>query len=141
MRWIGVDPGTQNVGLAISDPNERLAVTLEVVPASAAVPAIRAIALREEAGGIVVGLPLRLDSSEGDAARGARRFGERLARVTGLPVEYEDEKLTSVEADRRTAGFAGDQPNDDVAAAILLQQFLDRRRAETEAREDPGDSV
>ena len=140
MRWIGVDPGTKNVGIAISDPNERLAVTLEVVPANAAVSAIRAIAAREEAGGIVVGLPLRLDSSEGDAARGARRFGERLARVTGLPVEYEDEKLTSVEADRRTASVSRGRPNDDVAAAILLQQFLDRRRANGSG-EDATDSL
>ncbi len=140
MRWIGVDPGTKNVGIAISDPDERLAVTLEVVPANAAVPAIRAIAAREEAGGIVVGLPLRLDSSEGDAARGARRFGERLARVTGLPVEYEDEKLTSVEADRRTASVSSGRPNDDVAAAILLQQFLDRRRADQRG-EDSTDSL
>lgn len=141
MRWIGVDPGAKNVGLAISDPDERIAVTLEVVPASAAVPAIRAIARREEAGGIVVGLPLRLDSSEGDAARGARRFGERLARATGLPVEYEDEKLTSDEADRRVGAAARDRPNDDVAAAILLQQFLDRRRADAEAGEDAADPV
>ena len=140
MRWIGVDPGTKRVGLAISDPDERLAVTLEVVPANAAVPAIRAIAKREQARGIVVGLPLRLDSTEGDAARSARRFGERLARVTGLPVEFEDEKLTSVEADRRTAGLSGGEPNDDIAAAILLQQFLDRRRA-AEVGEDPSDPV
>ncbi len=138
MRWIGVDPGTKRVGLAISDPDERFAVTLEVVPANAAVPAIRAIAKREQAGGIVVGLPLRLDSTEGDAARNARRFGERLGRVTGLPIEFEDEKLTSVEADRRTAGLSRGEPNDDVAAAILLQQFLDRRRA-AEVGEDPSD--
>ncbi len=139
MRWIGVDPGSRRVGLAISDPEERLAVTLEVVPANAAVPAIRSIARREEAGGIVVGLPLRLDDTEGDAARAARKFGERLARVTGLPVEFEDEKLTSMEADRRTAGTSRGSPNDDVAAAIVLQQFLDRRHAGGTGGEDAPD--
>lgn len=132
MRWLGVDPGTRRVGIAVCDPEERIAVPVEVVPASAAVPAVRTIAAREQAGGVVVGLPLLLDGSEGEAARLARRLGERIRRRLDLPVEYEDERFTTVEAEReveRGGGVAG-EPRDDGAAALILQQFIDRRRTE-----------
>ena len=124
MRWLGVDPGSVRVGLAACDPEERVAVPIEIVPASAAFPAIRAIAKREEIGGIVIGLPRTLAGEEGGAARAARKLGDRLARL-GLPIEYEDERLTSVAAER---GMPRGQSADDVAAALLLQQFIDRRR-------------
>jgi putative pre-16S rRNA nuclease len=129
VRWLGVDPGGRRVGLAACDPNERVAVPLEVVPASAAFPAIRSIVAREGIGGVVVGLPLSLDGSEGAAARQSRRLGERIERVLELPVEYEDERLSTVAAER---GHHGPKPRDDIAAALILQQFIDRRR-----REDP----
>ena len=125
VRWLGVDPGAARVGIAACDPEERLAVPLEVVPASAAFPAIRAIARREGIAGIVVGLPRSLDGSEGVAAVAARKLGERLRRL-GLPLEYEDERLSSVAAEREAPRGAA---MDDVAAALILQQFIDRRRA------------
>lgn len=135
MRWLGVDYGEARVGIAACDPEERVAVPLEVVPANAAFPALRSIALREEAAGFVVGLPLRMDGTEGAAAAGARKLGERLRRMIGLPVEYEDERLTSVAAERLASG-----PADDVAAALLLQQFIDRRRhARTAATSTDGE--
>ncbi|RJQ07444.1 MAG: Holliday junction resolvase RuvX [Dehalococcoidia bacterium] len=127
MRWLAIDPGTVRVGLAICDREERLAVPLEIVAASAAYPAIRAIAIREGVEGVVVGLPLHMAGGEGDAAAMARRLGDRLAKGLGLPVEYEDERLTSEEAVR--LGGRG-QHSDDIAAALILDQFLARRRAE-----------
>jgi putative holliday junction resolvase len=127
VRWLGVDPGERRVGLAICDDEERTAVALEVVPAQAAFPAIRAIVKREGVGGVVVGLPLTLGGSEGEAARMARRLGERLRRALGLPVEYEDERLTTFAAES-AAGRERGRPVDDVAAALVLQQFIDRRR-------------
>lgn len=129
MRWLGVDPGAARVGIAVCDEDERLAVPVEVVPASAAVPAIRTYATRDQVGGIVVGLPLLLNGDEGPAAVAARRLGERIRRVLGLPVEYEDERFTSVAAG--DPGRGG-RPRDDIAAAILLQQFIDRRRRNAE---------
>ena len=131
MRWLGVDPGEARVGIAACDPGERVAVPLEVVPASAAFPAIRAAARREGIGGIVVGLPRLPGGGEGAAAAAARAFGERLRRRLLLPVEYEDERLSSVAAERaaRDSGARPGRPADDLAAAMLLQQFLDRRRA------------
>ena len=130
MRWLGVDPGEARVGLAICDPEERLAVPLEVVPASAAFPAIRSIVKREQVGGIVVGLPLLPSGDEGDAARMARKLGQRLDRQLDVPVVYEDERLTSVEAEaqRRAAGAPRGVASDDLAAALLLEQFLAGRR-------------
>ena len=125
MRWLGIDPGEARVGIAACDPDERVAVPLEVVPANAAFPAIRAIARREEIGGIVVGLPRLLSGEEGAAAAAARALGERLRSRLELPVEYEDERLTSVAAERVTPRG---RDSDDLAAALLLQQFLDRRR-------------
>ena len=125
VRWLGVDPGERRVGIAVCDPEERIAVPLEVVPGSAAFPAIRSIAAREEIGGVVVGLPLLLDGSEGSAVRMARKLGARLERVLGLPVEYEDERLSTAAAEREPAGGG---PRDDIAAALVLQQFIDRRR-------------
>jgi putative Holliday junction resolvase len=131
MRWLGVDPGEARVGLAICDPEERLAIPLEVVPASAAFPAIRSIVKREQVGGIVVGLPLLPSGDEGEAARMARRLGERLDRQLDVPVVYEDERLTSVAAEeqRREAGAPRGVAIDNLAASLLLEQFLSGRRA------------
>lgn len=103
---------------------------IEVVPASVAVPAIRSHAAREQVGGIVMGLPLSLDGSEGPSAAAARTLGERVRRVLGLPVEYEDERFTSVAAGEPGRGG---RPRDDIAAAILLQEFIDRRRRDAES--------
>ena len=150
MRWLGVDPGGARVGLAICDPEERVAVPLEVVPASAAFPAIRAIVARDGVQGVVVGLARtprwREGEDEGESAQRSRRLGERIARTLGLPVEYVDEQLTSVEADRRAASagraaaagrHAGAaRPNDDLAAALILQEFIDARRDGRRERDD-----
>lgn len=128
MRWLAIDPGTVRVGLAICDREERLAVPLEIVSASAAYPAIRAIAAREGVEGVVVGLPLHMAGGEGVSAVMARRLGDRIARGLGLPVEYEDERLTSAEAERLGGRT---KPSDDLAATLILEQFLARRRAAT----------
>jgi len=135
VRWLAVDPGEVRVGLAICDAEERVAVPLEVVPAAAAFPAIRAIVNREEVGGIVVGLPLLPSGDEGDAARMARRLGDRLARALDVELCYEDERLTTVAAEERLRGAGlGRRARDDIAATLLLEQFLrGRREAGTDA--------
>jgi len=138
MRWLAVDAGMARVGLAICDPDERIAVPLEVVPANVAFPAIRTVVLRDGVQGVVVGLALTPRGLEEDSARMARRLGERIERSLGLPVEYEDERLTSVEAERLDGRGRGDRrPSDDLAAVLILEQFLARRRMQA-AREDAG---
>jgi putative Holliday junction resolvase len=87
---------------------------------------------------LVVGLPLRLDGTEGEAARRARRFAERLRTRTGLPVVLWDERMTTLAAGRvlREAGVRGVKQRkaiDSIAAALILQSYLDAEQT----RDDP----
>jgi putative Holliday junction resolvase len=136
MRWLGIDFGEKRIGVAVSDPEGRLAVPLTTVARRsdrAAVAALVELARREGAEALAVGEPRNLDGSRGDAARRARRFAERLAAASGLPCELVDEALTSVEAEERLRAAGLDPARrrarvDEVAAQILLQDALDRRR-------------
>ncbi len=137
-RLLGVDYGSKRVGLAISDPEGRFALPLGVVARKddrGVARRISEIVRREGVAGLVVGEPRRLDGTRGEAAERAARFARRLEAATGLPVELVDESLTSVEAERRL-GAAGIEAGpksgrvDAVAAQILLQEALDRRRAD-----------
>ncbi len=146
-RLLGIDYGARRVGLAISDPEARVAVPLEVVARKddrGAARRIAAVAAREGVTGLVLGEPRRLDGTRGEAAERAARFARRLEAATGLPVELIDESLTSVEAERRLRA-AGVDPRgepgriDAVAAQILLQEALDRRRGLRNS--GPGDAL
>lgn len=139
MRWLAVDAGLARVGLAICDPDERIAVPLEVVPAAVAFPAIRTIVLRDGVQGVVLGLPLTPRGREEASAQMARKLGDRIERALGLPVEYEDERYTSVEAERLdTRARDRRRSSDDLAAVLILEQFLARRRAEARGQAAPG---
>jgi putative Holliday junction resolvase len=137
VRALGIDFGEKRIGLAVSEGT--LAVPLTTLRRKddrSALEEIAGIARREGIERLVVGEPRGLDGTRGTAAVRARRFGERLAARTGLPLEMVDEALTSVEAAERLRA-AGIDPRrhpeklDAVAAQILLQEALDRA-----ARED-----
>jgi putative Holliday junction resolvase len=90
----------------------------------------------EEAVAIVVGLPLNMDGTAGKAAEAALREVDRMATVVGVPVYVHDERLTTVEADRvlmeqKMRAQARRRVVDKVAAAVILQSWLDARRLET----------
>ncbi|HEX6548471.1 MAG TPA: Holliday junction resolvase RuvX [Candidatus Dormibacteraeota bacterium] len=133
MRVLAVDPGTKRVGLAISDPSGVIATPLGSVPAepSASLPdRLATVAREKEAARIVVGLPKRMDGSEGPEARAARGLADALRAVSGLPVQMVDERLSSAAAERALiAGGTRRQErrrlSDQVAAAIFLQSYLD----------------
>lgn len=136
MRYLGVDIGKKRTGLAISDPTGLIARPLEVVAggadAAALGRALRPIVEREEVEGLVVGLPRRMGGEEGPEAVHARAVGVHLARAFGLPVEMWDERLSTVEATDRLieAGLGREERKDQVdkvAAALILQDFLDSR--------------
>lgn len=137
MRALGVDPGSRRIGLALSDEERIIASPLDTLQVTARERAVRDVAALVAEHGVtqvVVGHPLRLDGSEGEAAKLARWFAERLRAVSGVPVELWDERLTSAGAERalRSAGVkARDQRGkvDRVAAAMLLQSYLDAQRA------------
>ncbi len=138
MRALGIDFGERRIGLAISDTEGIVAtplVTLERRSDVSAIERIVAIVRREEVGRLVVVEPMGLDGVRGPAALRARRFGERLAAATGLPLVWVDEALTTVAAIERLRA-AGVDPRkkperiDAVAAQILLEEDLERARSE-----------
>ena len=137
MRALGIDLGSKRIGVALSDSAGSVATPYEVVQRSGDRQRDhRRIAdLAAEAGArcLVVGLPLSLDGSDGPAATAARAEAEELAAATGLPVELWDERLTTVTADRDLRALDLSAPArrrvvDKVAAAVLLQAWLDHRR-------------
>ncbi len=136
MRVVGLDLGSRRIGVAVSDPSGVLAsprVVLERGRNHAADH--RAVAaLVEEVGAerVVVGLPLSLDGSEGPAARLVRHELGELVFALPVPVEAHDERFSTVSADRALIGSGLKAPArrkvvDRVAAAVLLQSWLDRR--------------
>lgn len=146
MRALGIDLGSKRVGVALSDSDGRLATPYEVVPRSGDRQRDhrRIAALAEEAGAecLVVGLPLSLDGSIGPAARGALAEADELAAATGLPVETWDERLTTVTADRDLLAMDMKAPArrkvvDKLAAAIMLQGWLDHRRPTAPEEPEP----
>ena len=128
---LGVDYGLRRTGLAVGDRARRLAFAhgthVEGRDGSLLV-AVRELARERDADTVVVGLPLTADGREGDIAARARRFAGILARDTDLKVVLWDERYSSAEADRwlADARHADKEDRDAVAAAIILQSWLDR---------------
>ena len=125
------------MGLALSDPTATIAQALTTMPAEpAATLAARivSIAKTNEAARFVVGLPRRLDGSHGPEAKAARALADAIRKESGLPVELVDERLTTVAAERSliAGGMRREKRRlsvDRVAATLMLQAHLDRRRA------------
>jgi len=139
VRVLGIDLGSKRIGIAASDRSGTIATPLTVLKRSGSLPvdykAIAALVLEEEAVAIVVGLPLNMDGSEGAAARNARIEAERLTTVVGVPVYVHDERRSTVEADRvlmERNMNAQDRRKvvDKVAAAVILQSWLDSRQVD-----------
>jgi putative Holliday junction resolvase len=140
LRTLAVDLGSRRVGLALSDEGGRFATPFDVLqvtsPAQAAA-AVAAVAAREGVERIVVGLPLNMDDSFGDAARNTVAWARFLSAAAGKPLVFVDERLSSFEAgqqlaERRRGGerltHAGKRQRlDALAAAGFLQDFLDGR--------------
>ena len=136
MRILGIDFGERRIGLAISDERARLAVplaTLQRLDDRTAIREIVEIVRREGVESLVVGDPVDLDGARGQASERIDRFVSRLEAASGLSCQRVPETLTSREAERRlaAAGVARRRRRkriDQVAAQILLQEALDRRR-------------
>lgn len=134
-RIIGLDIGDRRIGVAISDPLGITAAGLETIDRKnmlTDVSAVKQIAERHGAVEIVIGFPQNMDGSVGEQAEKVKSFGRKLARATGLPIVYEDERLTTISA-IRTLTLQGVKTGhnkglvDMQAAAIILQKFLDRK--------------
>jgi putative Holliday junction resolvase len=136
-RVLALDWGERRIGLAVTDETQRIASPLDTLVRRAGkrfpMPRFLEHVHATAPVGIVVGLPLEASGDEGQAAARARELADLVARRTGLPVELRDERMTSARAlavireqNGRTRGRREDV--DALAAAILLQQFLESRR-------------
>ena len=135
-RVIGVDPGSERTGIAVGDTETGMAFARPAVRGrtfASVVEAVVALAADEDAQVAVVGMPYHMDGTEGPQAAAARRFGDAL-EAAGVGVVYEDERLSSWQAERDLAG-SGRRPArssgelDSAAARVILQQYLDARRS------------
>lgn len=138
MRTLAIDLGTRRVGLALSDEGGRYATPLAVLTVGSpgqALAEVLAVIEREGAEQVVLGLPINMDESFGGMARTTLDWGQTLAKRSGKPVLYVDERLSSFSAeqtliDRKEAGEKLTRQRkkgqlDAVAAANFLQQFLE----------------
>jgi putative Holliday junction resolvase len=140
-RVLGLDVGRRRIGLAISDRSRTIArplTTLTVSPGEDVTIVAREIERlsREEdgVGAIVIGVPVRLDGSPSDQTAYVISFVDRLRSCTPLPIVLEDERLTSREAESRLSLRERDWKKrkkrlDAAAAAVILQDYLDRTRS------------
>ncbi len=132
-RILGVDYGSVRIGLAVSDPDRKMAFPLETYTRhdrQRDAAYLRQLVEREEIGALVVGLPIHLSGREGQKASEARAFGQWLREITGLPATFADERFSTVEAESAlwTAGLTHKQRKarrDKLAAQIFLQAYLD----------------
>ena len=131
---IGLDLGTKTIGLALSDISRQIASPLLTVARtkfSADAKAMLAEAAKHKAVGLVLGLPLNMDGSEGPRVQATRAFARNLATLTDLPIVFWDERLSTAavtrtlidaDASRKRRGEVVDK----MAAAYILQGALDR---------------
>ena len=131
-RLIGLDLGEKRIGVAITDVQQTMAFPERVLPrrsAKADRQAIVALVRELQAGGVVVGLPLSMAGEFGPNAERARDFGEYLGRALRVPIVYQDERLTTVEAEERLrdSGLSPAERRrriDAAAAAIILEDYM-----------------
>jgi putative Holliday junction resolvase len=140
VRVLAVDLGSKRIGIAVSDLTGTVASPLAVLERSRSRrhdhEQIAAYVREEEAELVVVGLPISMSGAEGPAAKAARTEAKALATLVDVPIETFDERLTTVTAERALAeagvrGPARRRVVDKVAAAVILQAFLDRRTGST----------
>ena len=131
---IGLDLGTKTIGVAVSDPDRRLATGVETVARKAFTgDAQRLLSLSAErsGAGFVLGLPINMDGSEGPRAQSTRAFARNFAKLTPLPIMFWDERLSTAAVEREL--IANDVSRakraaviDEHAAMFILQGALDR---------------
>jgi putative Holliday junction resolvase len=136
MRLLGLDIGEARVGIAVSDPEGTIASPVAVLDGrrlARDIAPLRELADEYDVAGLVVGLPVGMDGTEGAQAAVVRETATRLGRELALPVTFADERLSSKTAGRAmsASGVSTKRQRgrlDMVAAAIILQTYLDGRR-------------
>ena len=135
MKIIALDIGTVRIGVATSDILEIIASSYEVYKRknnSEDVKHIAELVSNLNAGEVVIGLPLKMDGSEGQSVEMAKSFGEELAKLVNVPILYQDERLSTVTAQKILieSGMRREKRKnkvDALAATIILQTYLDKK--------------
>ena len=135
MKIIALDIGTVRIGIATSDIMEIIASAYEVYRRKNLdidVKYIAELVSKLDAGEIVIGLPLKLDGTEGQSVEMAKLFGEKLSELVKVPIVYQDERLSTVSAQKILieSGMRREKRKDKVdsiAATIILQTYLDKK--------------
>lgn len=145
VRYLAIDLGDKRTGLAVGDTVTGMvfpAGTLEVpIKANAGEQLVRALVkavAEQNPGSLVIGLPLNMNGTEGPRSRMVREFAQRVCNATMLPVEFQDERLTTAAADwsmARSGMSRGEKKGlrDQLAAKILLEDFLKAKRERASA--------
>jgi putative Holliday junction resolvase len=131
---IGLDLGTKTIGVAVSDPDRKLAAGVTTIARTnftADARRLLALAAERAAVGLVLGLPLNMDGSEGPRAQSTRAFARNLAKLTDLPIALWDERLSTAAVERELIAADVSRSKraaviDQHAAAFILQGALDR---------------
>jgi putative pre-16S rRNA nuclease len=131
---IGLDLGTKTIGVAASDPDRKLATAVETIARktfTADAKRIIGLAAERSAVGIVLGLPINMDGSEGPRAQSTRAFARNLTKLTELPIALWDERLSTAAVERELIAADVSRKKraaviDQHAAAFILQGALDR---------------
>ncbi|HJQ76997.1 MAG TPA: Holliday junction resolvase RuvX [Acidimicrobiia bacterium] len=142
-RYLGVDYGTKRIGLAISDGIGLTARPLDVVSRNRLIDEVRRLDAEYGLEAVIVGLPTALGGNEGVSATAARALGEEVRSALGIDVVYVDERFTSHMAEGALLESGMKRRDrketvDKVAAAIILQTYLDNRRRTGNSSEAPG---
>ncbi|MCI1287801.1 MAG: Holliday junction resolvase RuvX [[Lactobacillus] timonensis] len=144
MRLMGLDVGSKTVGVAFSDPLGWTAQAAEIIPIDEdqevfGIDRVAELVDREQVAGFVVGLPKNMNNTEGPRVDASKHYGELLKkRFPQIPVDFQDERLTTVEAHRMLVEEADisrakqKKVIDELAASLILQNYLDRHGKLTE---------
>lgn len=136
MRILGLDVGSRTVGVAVSDPMGWTAQGVEIIrinedEAEFGLERLGEIIKAKQVKGVVLGLPKNMNNSEGPRAEAARRYAQMVEETFGLPTDFQDERLTTVQAERMLIEEADisrkkrKQVIDKIAAEFILQNYLD----------------
>ena len=138
MRYLAIDYGARRTGLAVSDADEKIASPLAVLDGQKnLIERIAAIVKEQNVDAVVVGLPLNMDGSQGFQAKRVLNFAGGLKNRLNISLYYQDERLSSFDADEKlsAAQFTKKEKlkrRDAVAAARILQDFLEQKREKSD---------
>lgn len=137
MRLLGLDVGSKTVGVAESDPLGWTAQAVEIIPIDEeagefGLDRVAELVKSRQIAGFVIGLPKNMNNTEGPRVKASHHYGELLVEKFGLPIDFQDERLTTVEAHRMLVEQADISRRkqkkviDELAATLILQNYLDR---------------